>query len=241
MLAMKTTEQQRARALLALSEPACAKPDLTLTEGLDALDARQLPAYVRSRVAIRRAALWSSVAYQRARRGEDARAAAERALEALAAVHREELAEVDRRSYADAELRVGAARVALAQAIRPGRGIRVAVAPAEKGQNCVTLIDGAGGKLAQRCTYGVVWEASAVANREGTALALAVQPADGWRELWLFRKRRNGWSVAIVPPAIATPGVGTAEFAGWSPGRVRVAHAAMVDGRLTRSLRLMRL
>ena len=131
--------------------------------------------------------------------------------------------------------------MALAQVMKPGRGVRIVVAPGEKGQNCVSLVDGAGSQLAQRCTYGVVWEASAVANREGTALALAVQPADGWRELWLFRKRKNGWSLAIVPPAVAGPGIGTAEFAGWSPGRVRVAHAAIVDGRLTRSLRLLRL
>jgi len=241
ILAMRASEEQRARALLALSAPACAKPDITLAQGLDALDAAPLRPYMRSRVHIRRAALWSSVAYQRARRGEDARMAAERSLEALAAVDRGELAEVDRRAYADAEVRVGAARVALAQAIKPGRGIHVAVVPGEKGQSCVSLVDGAGSKLAHRCTYGVVWEASAVANREGTALALAVQPADGWRELWLFRKRRNGWSVAVVPPAVASAGIGTAEFAGWAPGRVRVAQAAMVDGRLTRSLRLMRL
>jgi hypothetical protein len=241
ILALRASEEQRARALLALSEPACAKPDMTLAERLDALELSRLPAYMRNRVQIRRAALWSSIAYQRARRGEDARAAAERSLEALALVDREELAEVDRRAYADAELRVGAARVALAQAIKPGRGIRIAVAPGEAGQSCVALVDAAGNHLAQRCTYGMVWTASAVANREGTALALAVQPADGWRELWLFRKRKNVWSLAIVPPAVAAPGVGTAEFAGWSPRRVRVAHAALVDGRLTRSLRLMRL
>ena len=241
ILALQASEEQRARALLALSEPACAKPEMTLAERLGALDTTRMPPYVRSRVQIRRAALWSSIAYQRARRGEEPRAAAERSLEALAAVDRAQLAEVDRRAYADAEMRVGAARVALAQAIRPGRGIRIAVGPGGPGQSCVSLIDSAGSRLAHRCTYGVVWEASAVANREGTALALAVQPADGWRELWLFRKRRNRWSIAIVPPALAAPGVGTAEFAGWSPGRVRVAQAALVDGRLTRSLRMMRL
>ena len=241
IVAMPASQEQRARALLALSEPACAKPDITLAERLDVLDAARLPAYMRSRVQIRRAALWSSVAYQRARRGEDARAAAERSLEALAAVDRHELAELDRRSYADAELRVGAARVALAQAIKPGRGIRIAVVSDEKGQNCVSLVDSAGGRLAHRCTYGVVWEASAVANREGTALALAVQPADGWRELWLFRKHKDRWTLRVVPPVAAAPGVGTAEFAGWAPGRVRIAHAAMVDGRMVRTTRLVRI
>ena len=242
ILALAANEEQRARALLALSEPGCTKPDITLAERLDALEGAKLPAYMRNRLHIRRAALWSSVAYQRARRSEDARAAGERALQALAAVDRDELAEIDRRAYIDAELRVGAARVALAQALKPGKGVvRISIAAREEGQSCVSLVDGAGGELAKRCTYGVVWTASAVANREGTALAVAVQPTDGWRELWLFRKQKNRWTLRVVPPVAAAPGVGTAEFAGWAPGRVRIAHAAMVDGRLTRSVRLLRL
>ena len=43
--------------------------------------------------------------------------------------------------------------------------------------------------LARRCTYGIVWAASASLNREGNALTLAVQPMDAWRELWVFRKK----------------------------------------------------
>jgi hypothetical protein len=85
-----------------------------------------------------------------------------------------------------------------------------------------------------------VWTASAVANREGTALALAVQPVDGWRELWLFRKQKAGWTLRILPPAAVAPGVGTAEFAGWAPGRVRVARAALVGGQVRESVQLVK-
>lgn len=72
--------------------------------------------------------------------------------------------------------------------------------------------------LARRCTYGIVWTGSATLNREGTALALAVQPTDTWSALWIFRKSGGEWTVRILPPAATLPDVGYAEFAGWVPG-----------------------
>jgi hypothetical protein len=239
ILVLHATEEQRARAMLALSDPACTKPELTLAELADRVDEAQLPAYLRSRVLIRRAALWSSVAYQRARKGEDGAEAAERALKALAAVNASELADADRRGHAEAKLRVAASRVALARAVSAQR-LHVAATAADDGRTCVELRSPKGDELARRCTYGLVWTASAVANREGTALALAVQPLDGWRELWLFRRQKAGWTLRVLPPAAAAPGVGTAEFAGWAPGRVRVARAALVDGRVRESVQLVR-
>jgi len=239
ILALRATEEQRARAMLALSDPACTKPELTLAELVDNVDEAKLPAYMRSRVLIRRAALWSSVAYQRARKGDDGAEAAERALKSLAAVDANELADADRRSHAEAKLRVAASRVALARPVTAQR-IHVASAAADDGRTCVELRSPKGEPLARRCTYGLVWPASAVANREGTALALAVQPVDGWRELWLFRKQKAGWTLRVLPPAAAAPGVGTAEFAGWAPGRVRVVRAAMVGGQLRESVQLVR-
>ena len=116
----------------------------------------------------------------------------------------------------------------------------MAATAADDGRTCVELRSPKGEELARRCTYGLVWTASAVANREGTALALAVQPLDGWRELWLFRRQKAGWTLRVLPPAAAAPGVGTAEFAGWAPGRVRVARAALVDGRVRESVQLVR-
>jgi hypothetical protein len=63
--------------------------------------------------------------------------------------------------------------------------------PGAPGETCVLLVDAqhsAKAPLLRRCTYGVVWAASASTNREGTAVALAVQPMEGWRELWVLRK-----------------------------------------------------
>jgi hypothetical protein len=238
VLVMRATEEQRARAMLALSDPACLKPDITLAQLLDT-DVASVPAYVRNRLLMRRAALWASVAYQQARKGEGAAEAAERAAAALEQVDKDELAESDRVAYSDARLRVNASRVALMKAVGAQR-LRVAPIEGEKGQTCVELRNAKDQALAKRCTYGHVWTASAVANRQSTALALAVQPTDSWRELWLFRRTKNGWAVRVIPPAAAAPGVGTAEFAGWEAGWIRVSRVAMVGGRLVRSTTLLR-
>lgn len=239
VLVMHATEEQRARAMLALSDPACLKPQITLAQLLDA-EVPSVPAYVRNRLLMRRASLWASVAYQQARKGGGAAEAAERAAAALEQVDTNELAESDRVAYSDAQLRVNASRVALMKQI-DGKQLRVATVAGDKGQTCAELRNAKDQALAKRCTYGHVWAASAVANRESTALALAVQPTDSWRELWVFRKSAKGWSVRVVPPAAAQPGVGTAEFAGWETGKIRVTREAIVGGRVVRSTAQVRL
>ena len=221
LLLMRATEEQRARAMLALSEPSCMKPELTLAQMLDRADDAALPGYVRNRILMRRASIWASVAYQRARQGEDAAAAADAAVRSFLAINREQLAEADRNLYSETEIRVGAIRVALAQPIAPNK-IQIATAVGEPGQTCVTLLDAAKNELARRCTDGHVWPATAVVNGAASALAVAVQPTESWRELWVFRKAKNGWSVRVVPPAAASPGVGYADFAGWTAGGARV-------------------
>ena len=92
--------------------------------------------------------------------------------------------------------------------------------------------------LVRRCTYGLVWTASASANRHGTALTLAVQPTESWREMWLFHKSAKGWRVRVLPPAATTPGVGYADLAGWARDgkKVLVAREAMAEGRHTSSV-----
>ena len=226
----------RARAALGLTRPECVDPalpaserarlDLWRAEVLDRVDVDRLAPLWKSRVALRRASVWSALAFQRARRDESGGAgeAAARALAELEAVVRDDLAEGDFADWNEAAIRTGASRWAAATTPAQGgaRKVRVVTAAGEPGETCVTLVDAMradAAPLARRCTWGVVWTASATVNREGNALALAVQPMEAWRELWLFTRRgRDGWTVQVLPPAAAAPGVGYVEFAGWVPG-----------------------
>ena len=232
LLAMRATEEQRVRAMLALSEPSCMRPDITLAQMLDRADESALPGYLRNRILMRRASVWASVAYQRARQSEDAAGAAGRAAKAFLAITRDELAEADHAAYAEVQMRVGAMRVALARPSSTENAMHIATAAGAPGQTCARLLDAKENELARRCTYGHVWPATAVVNGTASALAVAVQPTESWRELWVFRKTKNGWTVRVVAPAAVAPGVGYAEFAGWTRTGVRVTRQAIVGGRL---------
>jgi hypothetical protein len=259
VLGMPSTPEQRARAALALTRHECVPPDLGpvarngrdewRADMLDRVDASALPGYLMNRVQMRRASVWASLAYQRARMGESGDAAAIRAITELAGVNKSELTEEDLRTYNDAAMRVNASRWA---AVPPtpaakARRVRIVTAAGEPGETCVSLVDAksdAERPLARRCTYGIVWANSATLNREGTALALAVQPMDTWREMWLFRKEADGWwTVSVLPPAATMPDVGYAEFAGWVPGgrHMLVAREARGEGKYRRNFEVMRL
>ncbi len=260
VLGMPSTPEQRARAALALTRHECVPPDLGplarngydewRADMLDRVDTSALPGYLMNRVQMRRASVWASLAYQRARMGESADAAAIRAITELAGINKSELAEGDLAAYNDAAMRVNASRWAAVPAVpaaKPKR-VRIVTAAGEPGETCVSLVDAkssdAEKPLVTRCTYGIVWANSATANREGTALALAVQPLDTWREMWLFRREADGWwTVSVLSPAAIAPDVGYAEFAGWVPGgrQMLVAREARGEGKYRRNFEVMRL
>lgn len=258
VLAMPASAEQRARAVLAMTRPDCVDPSLraldrqALDEAhaqlLEQVDTATLPAVLKNRLQMRRAAVWSAVAFTRTRQGGDGIAAGQRALDALAAVDKNTLGEPDQLAYADAAVRTGASRWAGEPAAAAPRApqLGIAISAGRAGETCIALIDAkhdAASPLLRRCTYGTVWTASASVNAAGTALAVAVQPLASWRELWVFRRVKGQWVADVLPAAIGDPQLGVIEFAGWVPGGTHLlaAREARVDGRFRRSFELIRL
>jgi hypothetical protein len=259
VLELRSNNVQRAHAVLALTRHECVDPalgplerrrvDEARAEVLDNVTASALPDYLKNRVLMRRASVWASLAYQRTRAGgEGADTAANLALAELAAVDKSELTAGDLAEYNDAAMRVSASRwaAAAAPASKSARRLKIITEPGQPGETCIALVDAKGDAerpLARRCTYGIVWTSSATVNREGNALALAVQPLDAWREIWVFRRQADAWTVRVLPPAASAPHIGYAEFAGWVPGgtRMLVAREVRSDGKFRRSFEVMRL
>ncbi|MFS2006473.1 hypothetical protein ACEN9F_22965 [Duganella sp. CT11-25] len=123
VLAMPSDSRQRAAAALGLTRQECVDPalrpgervalDAWRAEVLDRVDLKDLPAHVKNRLHMRRAAVWSSVAFARARKGEPAMPAAQRALDELGLVEPAELSEEDAGAFAEAGVRVGSVRWAV--------------------------------------------------------------------------------------------------------------------------------
>jgi hypothetical protein len=251
LLATAATPEQRVRAALALTRPDCLDPRAPVREQeardqwrkqvLAQVDAATLAPHWKNRLQMRRASVAASLAFAQARRGAGGEATA--ALAEFAAIVPAELTEDDQAAYADAAMRVNAARwLGSSPAPRDFGALTLALQPGADGERCVVLKEG-GKPVARRCSFGQVALASAALNREGRALALAVQPLDGWRELWLFLKDRDGWRIEVMPPAPAQPGLGVAEFAGWVPGgaQMLVAREYRAEGKYRRSFEVITL
>jgi hypothetical protein len=247
VLALPADAEAKARAALGLTRDECIDPAMTPTERatldvwradvLDRVPRTDLPLHVRDRVRLRSAGVWASIAFERARRGMNAVEAGERALTELAGVDRRALADGDVAEYDEAAVRVGASRWASTPARpMPAAGLAVTTAAGQSGETCVTLIDrkrvdqrrDKDTALAKRCTFGIVWTASQSANASGTALALAVQPLDGWRELWVFHRDGAEWRIDTAPPGVDAS-LGYIEFAGWVPGGTKMLAAREVQ------------
>jgi hypothetical protein len=257
VLGMNSNPEQRARAVLGLTREECVNPDLSPLERrrvdewradvLDRVDIPGLPGYVKNRVLMRRAGVWSEVAFARARNGEAAGIAANRALKEFGGINKNELTDDDAATYNEAAMRVNASRwAAVASSARKSAGTAIVTVPGAPGETCLLLVDDkhdVAHPLAKRCTYGIVWMNSSTLNREGNALAVAVQYTATWRELWIFRKGTAGWTINTLPPANTTPEIGYAEFAGWAPGgkEMLVARESRTEGKYKRTFELMRI
>ena len=255
VLALKATDEQKARAALALTRPECIDPatppvdranlDTWRAEVLNRVPRANLAECLKNRMRLRSAGVWASIAFERARRGEAAGDAANLAIQELAGINKLELGDDDLAAYNDAAMRVGAVRWAAEPAATTlPSGLAIAAAPGQPGETCMKLVDKKrdfAHPLLQRCTFGTVWANSARSNSYGTALALAVQPLDGWRELWLLHLTHDGWRVDVVPPADDDPELGYIEFAGWVPGsdRLLAVREARAGGRFTRSFEVL--
>ena len=251
----RASGEERAHAVLGLTRPDCIDPGLGILqralldeerhELLDGIEERSLSTMMRSRLHARRAAVWASVAYEEARRGQLPEAAARHALAELVAVHPQELGEDHRAEYLDALVRVGAIRWAAVTPAPLVGPLVLTTQPGKPGQTCLALAEAhrPASPVLSRCTYGIVWTASAQSVARGRALVLAVQPLESWRELWVLHESAGAWTVDVLSPGADDPEEGYVEFAGFAPGtqRLLIVREVKDRGRFRRRFEELRL
>ncbi|WP_228518852.1 SH3 domain-containing protein [Methylophilus sp. 13] len=272
VLAMKATSLQIANAALSLTKPECMDPSLqpiarTQTDmwRLDVLahvNTTDLPVFLKNRVEMRRAMILSNLAYARSRLqtapealklsgiNTAAAALAQQSIRAFASVNKNELPDDDLPLYNDTAILVNTNRLAaqpLSVADKHDHNtLALLTSGGQPGETCVSLTDGQHDlktPLAAKCTYGLVWENSVSINRERNALVVAVQPMQGWREMWVFRKENHGWVLSVLPPAATSPLLGYIEFAGWVPGgkQMLVARESRGEGKYKHNFEVVNL
>lgn len=257
VLALSPTPEQAARAALGLSRPECVDGALLPPQrlGLDRwrarvlqqVDTAKLSPWLAARVHVRRAGVLSGLAFAEMRAGnaEAAHEAGASSLQELALADPAQLCDDDRSAYAAAAVRVGASRWAAESQPAHTRGLALHLRPGEPGETClgVSTANEPQKLLVERCTHGVVWAASARAGPKARALTVAVQPTDGWRELWVFHATSQGWMADVLTPAAADPGLGYVELAGFSPdgAQLLTAREARAPGHRERQFELLEL
>jgi hypothetical protein len=247
LLAVGGTPDQRARAALALTRPECIDPslseaDLASLEAweadvLEKVDPSAAEPTLGNRLRIRRAVVRASLSFREARLGKDPGPSAQGALSALASVLKAELADEDLAPYAEAAARVGASHWAAQPATQARAGGTVLTAsPRKPGETCIRIASSF-----ERCTYGQVWLGSARFAAGGNAVALAVQVAPAWTELWVLEQGKGGWTAEVLVPGADGPDVGYIEAAGWSPNgsQLLVVREARVGGQMRKTFEVL--
>ena len=186
-------------------------------------------------VRLRRADAWSRLAFHH-ERAKDAKAShdAQEAMRELMLADAGLLAEEDQALRTETRARVAASR----WAAEPPQESGLQFSAGKPGETCIAL------EAFKRCTYGVVWQASA--RGSGNTFAVSVQPLESWTELWVFHRARGSWRVSILPPGNETSAPGTVESAGISPDGSRLlvlretARVRRFEERRASDLRLLR-
>lgn len=257
VLALPATPSIKANAALSLTNDTCVNPDLTpvqraqlnvrRAEVMSKVPDENLPKYLKNRVEMRKASIFSALSYAQTRFAQNPEALKlsgirapsieliQEAMTAFSHVEKNELPDIDWPAYNNTAMLVNANRWALKQTETKKTlgALQLEMRRGKPGETCVTLTTkNQKMPLAQRCTYSVVWPQSATINRKKNAIALAVQPMAGWSELWVFQKNKAGWQITALPPAIREAGLGYIEFAGWAPSgkQILLAKESRAEG-----------
>lgn len=268
VLALPATPSIKASAALSLTNDTCSNPDLTPVEQaqlnrwraevMTKVPDGNLPKYLKNRVEMRKASIFSTLSYAQTRFAQhpealklsgiraSSPALMQEAMTAFSQVEKNELPDIDWPVYNNTAMLVNANRWALknTRSKKTLGTLQLEMRAGKPGETCVTLMSKKQKEpLAQRCTYSVVWPQSATINRKKNAIALAVQPMAGWSELWVFQKNKAGWHITALPPALREAGIGYVEFAGWAPNgkQILLAKESRSEGKYQRRYEVVNL